>query len=117
MENEFICIKGLEVTSHIGVPDEERAEAQTLWVDVRMVGPTPFSACEDEVTRTIDYAAVALAIQDIAQARPRKLIETLAAEIRDRILTQFSAREVEVRIRKRILPNAQWVAVSTTGRA
>ena len=117
METEFIEIKGLEVRTFIGVPDEERALAQSLWVDLKMTSVVPFSECGDDVGRTIDYAAVANGIEQLALAKPRRLIETLAEEIKLLVLGEFGAEEVWVRIRKRILPNARWVAVSTTGRS
>ena len=45
--------------------------------------------------------------------RPRKLIETLADDIAETILHEFGLRWIEVTIRKFILPNAEWVSVST----
>jgi dihydroneopterin aldolase len=48
----------------------------------------------------------------VVEERPRKLIESLVDEIAAEILEEFPLRWVEVAIRKFILPNTEWVAVS-----
>jgi dihydroneopterin aldolase len=107
-----IEIRRLRVNSHIGVPDEERATAQELRVSVRIDMATPFAAMADDLARTLDYAALALEIQALAAARPRRLIETLAADIADHILAAEGVAAVEVELEKFILPDTDCVAVS-----
>jgi FolB domain-containing protein len=108
---DIIEIRRLRVRTHIGVPDEERAEAQTLHVTVRMVPGQGFAGLGDEISRTIDYHAVALEIQALAAARPRRLIETLAVEIADHLLAGHPLCSVAVSIEKHILPDTECVAV------
>jgi 7,8-dihydroneopterin aldolase/epimerase/oxygenase len=109
--SESIVISGLAVQAYIGVPEEERAVAQTLWIDVEMHTAIRFSEMGDQVENTIDYAEVAGAVEVLAAARPRKLIETLAADVRLMIEQRFSATFVKVTVRKKILPNTDYVAV------
>jgi 7,8-dihydroneopterin aldolase/epimerase/oxygenase len=109
--NECILINGLAVAAHVGVPDAERAVPQTLWIDVEMRAEAAFAEMADEVERTIDYAAVAQAIEMLAAERPRRLIETLAADVRLMISQRFHATTVKVTVKKKILPNADYVAV------
>jgi dihydroneopterin aldolase len=109
--NDTIEIRRLRVQAHIGVPDEERAEAQTLLITVRMVSGQGFAGLADEISRTIDYHAVAQEIQSLAAARPRRLIETLAVEIADHLLAAHPLTSVAVSIEKHILPDAECVAV------
>jgi 7,8-dihydroneopterin aldolase/epimerase/oxygenase len=109
--SDTIEIRRLRVLTHIGVPDEERADAQTLQVTVRMVPSQGFGGLADEISRTIDYHAVALEIQALAAARPRRLIETLAVEIADHLLAAHPLRSVVVTIEKHILPDTECVAV------
>lgn len=106
-----IHVRGLEIETRIGVPDEERAAAQKLRVDLEMVPALDFGAMSDGVDRTIDYHRVSLAVQELAGRGERKLIETLAAEIADLVLDGFGATRVRVRIRKFILPDTEWVGV------
>lgn len=108
---DAIEIRRLRVQTHIGVPDEERAEAQTLQVTVRMVPSQGFTGLGDEISRTIDYHAVALEIQALAAAHPRRLIETLAVEIADQLLIRHPLFSVAVSIEKHILPDTECVAV------
>jgi dihydroneopterin aldolase len=114
MEADSIIIHGLVVSTHIGVPAEERASAQTLWVDLEITPPRAFATMEDEVAQTLDYQAMAEAVQRLAAAKERKLIETLAYEIQDLLLREFGALRVQVTVRKKILPYTDWVAVRTS---
>jgi dihydroneopterin aldolase len=106
-----IEIRRLKVKTHIGVPDEERAEVQELLVTVKITPRVPFSATGDEIGQTIDYAALAEGLKVLALAKPRKLIETLASDIADLVLGHPLAVSVEVMVEKFILPDAECVAV------
>ena len=112
--NDRIEIRRLRVNCHIGVPDEERAAAQDLWITVVMAPSQSFDGLADDIARTIDYAAVAGEIQQLAAVRPRKLIETLAVETADLLFSRHPLRRVEVSIEKRILPDTDCVAVHLT---
>ena len=106
-----IWIRGLRVETWIGVPDEERGRAQEIVMDVMIEPLRGFDEMEDDIGRTVDYAEVAIRIRDLAAERPRQLIETLAAETAQLILTEFSARSAPVEVRKFILPQTDHVAV------
>ena len=108
---DTIEIRRLHVSTLIGVPDEERAASQTLWVTVRMTPLQGFDGLADEISRTVDYSAVALEIEALAAARPRRLIETLAVDIADHLLGKYPLAQVAISIEKHILPNTECVAV------
>lgn len=111
-EHHRIEIRGLRVSSHIGVPDEERAAAQELRVGVVIELAMPFAAMADDLARTLDYAALAGEIQALAAERPRRLIETLASDIAGHVLAADGVDAVEVVVEKFILPETECVAVS-----
>ncbi len=111
MDTNEILIQGLDLPVQIGVPDDERANWQVLSADISMVSRLAFEQMQDQITATIDYQAVANAAKSLAAARPRHLIETLAAEIAALVLTEFAALSVSVTLRKRILPGTDNVAV------
>jgi len=111
MNRDEIEIRRLEVTTHIGVPDEERDSAQNLWISVWMHPSQGLSHLGDEVAKTIDYHEVSLKLAELAAARPRKLIETLATDIAGLLLGNYPLESVDVKVEKRILPNADFVAV------
>jgi dihydroneopterin aldolase len=112
--SDNIHLRGLELPVRIGVPEEERAAWQTLQADVTFTVPTRFELMQDQLSSTVDYAAVALRLREIAAERPRQLIETLAAEMAACLLNEFGAGRVTIELRKRILPGCDHVAVSLT---
>ncbi|MDZ4287686.1 MAG: dihydroneopterin aldolase [Prosthecobacter sp.] len=114
MPPDEIHLRGLDLPTRIGVPEEERAGWQTLQADVTLRLATRFESCAEDLTRTIDYAAVAARLRTLAADCPRKLLETLAAEISACLLAEFAAASVTVELRKRILPGTDWVAVRVT---
>ena len=108
---DAILVNGLELSAHIGVPDAERVEAQRLTLNLVLVPSAPLSDLGDELGRTVDYFALTRRVRQLAGARPRRLIETLAEEICACVLEEFSVRAVEVELRKYILPDTEYVAV------
>jgi dihydroneopterin aldolase len=111
MNRDEIQIRRLKVSTHIGVPDDERAEAQNLWISIRMHPSQDFSGLSDDVSNTVDYHRVSIELAEIASAKPRHLIETMATEVAEHLLTTYPLSCVEVEIEKRILPDADFVAV------
>lgn len=107
----IIRIDGLRVRARVGVPPEEREVAQELLVDIEIETTADFSSMEDDLSRTVDYHAIALRIEDLAAERPRRLIETLAADCADAVLAFAGGGRVRVTVRKFILPQTNHVAV------
>ncbi len=112
----IICIHGLEVMAQVGVPDEERGVSQRLLIDLRFAAILQPDSLNDDLALTVDYGAVSQRILEMVEERPRRLIETLADEMSERLLKDFSLQWIELTIRKFILPNVEWVAVSVTKR-
>ena len=106
-----IQIKGLKILTHIGVPDEERATAQQIEVDVLVDSRRAFGKMNDDLSLTVDYVDMCNQITALAGERPRKLIETLADETAAMLLNKFRIHSATVEIRKFIVPNTQFVSV------
>jgi dihydroneopterin aldolase len=109
--SDTIEIRRLRVSTHIGVPDAERATAQTLWLTLRLVPSQGFDGLADDISRTIDYQAVAMEIQALAAARPRHLIETLALNTVDLLFALYPLQSVALTLEKHILPDTECVAI------
>jgi dihydroneopterin aldolase len=109
---DAIIISRLELVCRIGVTEEELANQQRLTVSLRLIPARGLSGLLDEITNTVDYAAIAQAVQFEALTRPRRLIETLAEEIASMLLKAFPLRAVEIELRKYLLQNAAFTAVS-----
>lgn len=108
----IITIQGLSVLACVGVPSEEREEAQRLCFDLQFTALLQPETLNDDIVATVDYAEVSQRLEEIVQERPRRLIETLADEITEILLAEFSLCWIELTIRKFILPNAEHVAVT-----
>ena len=112
---DTIHIDRLRCVAFIGVPAEERAHAQTLEISLRITSQAGSFPEGDEISGTIDYYAVSLAVRAIASERPRQLIETLAQDIATALLKGFTIAEIQVEVRKFILvDNPGGVAVRIT---
>lgn len=114
MATRRVIIQGLELYCRIGVPESERSKPQRLLVDVRIELAIPFRKMDDAVERTVDYDRLTREITALAASRPRKLIETLAADINALALSQRGATAATTRIRKFILAETEFVAVETS---
>ncbi len=109
-----ISIVDLEVFYRVGVPDAERALPQRLLLTVVMESDFSAAANSDSIVDTIDYYAVTQKLLRFGEGREWKLIEKLAADIADLILAEFKPQAVTVEIKKFIIPQARYVAVSLT---
>ena len=111
-----ISIADLEVFYHVGVPDAERARPQRLLLTVEMEFDFSAAAKSDGIADTIDYFAVSQRLLKFGEGRSWKLIEKLAADIADAILTGFKPASVTVEVKKFVIPQARHVAVTLTKR-
>ncbi|MCB1230988.1 MAG: dihydroneopterin aldolase [Verrucomicrobiae bacterium] len=111
---DYIQVKGLKLSTRVGVPDEERATPQDIAVDVTIMPTTDLSGLNDDIERTIDYFQVAEALKRVAAEGERKLIETLAEDLAKATLEFERVEAVTVTIRKFILPETDWVSVTVS---
>ncbi len=111
MARDTIVIEALELSVHIGVPEEERDASQRLTVTLVLEPARDFRGVDEDLEKTVDYYAVSQRVKALADARPRKLIETLAEEIAALVLAEFAVTAVDVELRKFVLPDTAHVAV------
>ena len=109
---DTIEIRRLKVSTRIGVPDEERAQPQSLLVTIRLQPIQGFLGLHDDIRNTIDYAALAAEIQQVASEKSRHLIETLANDLACHLLSHHPIVHISLTIEKHILPDTECVAVS-----
>ena len=109
-----IHIEGLEIQARIGVTDEERSVPQRLIFNITLWPNQTGLALEDKIERTVDYAAVCVESKRFVQARSDRLIETLADALAARLLELFAIEQTTIELRKFVLPEVEYVAVSVT---
>ena len=112
--SDQIHIERLEILARVGVSDEERASAQRLIFNITFWPTRPAAGLEDEVTRTVDYAAVCAKTKRFVQARSDRLIETLADALAMRLLEVFAIEKITIELRKFVLPETEFVSVTVT---
>jgi len=107
-----ISIVDLEVFYFVGVPEAERAKPQRLLLTVEMEFDFSAAAGSDDIRDTIDYFAVGQRLLQFGEGRSWKLIEKLAADIGDMVLSEFKPQSVTVEVKKFPLAVARCVSVT-----
>ena len=97
--------------ARIGVPDQERAQPQRLTVSLVLQPRNQFGTLGDDLSRTVDYAAVCDEMRRLVAGRSDRLIETLAHEMAEHLLRSFKLARVDLELRKFVLPETKYVAV------
>jgi len=109
-----ISIVDLEVFLRVGVPDAEREGPQRLLLTVEMESDFSKAARSDSIADTIDYFAVTQRLLKFGENREWKLIEKLAADIAEMILSEFRPQRITVEVKKFVIPQARHISVVFT---
>jgi 7,8-dihydroneopterin aldolase/epimerase/oxygenase len=103
-----ISLLGLRAFGRHGVADHERRDGQEFVVDAVLWLDTRPAAAADDLSLTVDYAAVAGTLAGIVSGDPVALIETLAERCAAACLSAHPAvREVEITVHKPHAPLIQ----------
>lgn len=95
-----IELRGLTVRGNHGVFEHERTDGQDFIVDLTVWVELAAAAASDDLADTLDYGALAQRAADIVAGPPRNLIETVAAEIAEDVMTDDRVHAVEVVLHK-----------------
>ena len=87
--SDQVIISGISATGFHGVFPEERRDGQSFIVDVILKFDLAPAGNSDDLTKTVNYATVAEAVLEEITGEPVSLIETLATQISNRLLTDF----------------------------
>ena len=109
-----IHIEQLDVFTRIGVPEEERANAQKLTVSISFWPYQQTSDLADRIERTVNYSTVAEETKNFVQDQSASLIETLADRLASHLLTSFPIQKVTIELRKFALQDAKYVSITVT---
>jgi dihydroneopterin aldolase len=109
-----ISIVDLEVFYRVGVPDSERAQPQRLLLTIEMESDFSKAAKSDSIADTIDYFAVSQRLLKFGDDKSWKLIERVAGDIADMILSEFKPQSITVEVKKFPVPQAKYVSVVVT---
>jgi len=90
----------IECRSRIGATREERAQAQTIRVDLDLYLDLEAAGNSDAINLTVDYAKVVDRVRAIAAERAYRLVEALARTLCRRLLQDYPIDRVQVTVRK-----------------
>lgn len=102
-----IELRGLKIRGRHGVFEHERRNGQDFIVDMTVWIDLARAAASDELADTYDYGALAQLAADIVGGTPRNLIETVGADIADRVIADERVHAVEVTVHKPQAPISQ----------
>ena len=96
---DFIFIEQMRVDAHVGIYPREKAALQALEISLTFGVPDE-AARDDDIAKTIDYAAVIQRVRSELSARHFNLLETLGEYVIGLMLNEFGAPWVKISIAK-----------------
>jgi dihydroneopterin aldolase len=93
-------VTGLSLYTHLGVTEAEREVGQRLVIDLRLEIGECDAIVTDRVEDTIDYAEVCQSVALAAQQRSYRTLERLCAALADRLIAEFGAESVWIKVAK-----------------
>jgi dihydroneopterin aldolase len=102
-----IELRGLIVRGNHGVYDHERRDGQDFVIDITVWIDLAAAAVSDDLADTFDYGTLANRAADIVAGPPRNLIEAVAGEIAEDVMTDERVHAVEVVVHKPAAPIPQ----------
>ena len=101
MSTDTISLIGIVVYGYHGARPEERSLGQRFVVDIDLDLDLTEPCTSDELADTVNYSEVYQVVTDVLQGPSVNLLETLAGNIANKLLSRFSQIEVaHVRIAK-----------------
>lgn len=86
---DTIYLKGLEIFAYHGVNPEEKTDGQTFVLDITLKADLSAARHSDDLSDTVNYAAVRKCVQKAFTAEKYDLIERAAQVVCDAVLTEF----------------------------
>ena len=106
MTLDRIELRGLRVFARHGVFGAERRDGQEFVIDAVLWLDTRAAAAGDDLSKTIDYGALANRLVRLAGEPPVRLIETLAERLAAGCLSEPLVAEAEITVHKPQAPIA-----------
>ncbi len=100
MTGDRITLRGLRAHGYHGVLDHERRDGQTFVIDLDLALDLRPAAEGDQLSRTVDYGALAVRIRDAVESDPVDLIETLADRLASLALCEPAVTWTRVTVHK-----------------
>lgn len=107
-----IFIQGLTFRSLIGVYDFERENSTSLIADLVLYKDMNQASMTDNLSDTVDYAAIVECVKQVGESSQFQLLESLAHAIFQSLFQRFDIAKVELTLYKpNILPDCAKVGI------
>jgi len=114
LSSDRIHIEQLEVSTHIGVPEEERGAPQRLTASISFWPYYEAGDLADKIENAVNYSDVVEETKNFVRDQSVNLIETLADRLAMHLLKHFRIQKVTVELRKFPFEDAKYVSVTLT---
>jgi dihydroneopterin aldolase len=99
-QSDVVFVKGLKVEAVIGVYAWERAITQPILLDIAMETDISKAALSDDVEDALNYKAVCDDVSAWCKEIKAELLEHLAGQLADRILTNYACQKITLSVAK-----------------
>jgi dihydroneopterin aldolase len=96
-----IELRGMSFQGRHGVRPAERDQAQEFKVDIEVDANLAEAGQTDHLDDTVDYTQLRKAAREVIEGESKKLLESLASAIAQRIIAMPKVESVSVRVAKR----------------
>lgn len=110
--DDVIELRGLRAVGYCGVLPEERERPQPLEVDLDVVADLSAAGRSDDLDDTLDYGALASAVEAVLTGERFALLERLATRLTEVVLADPRVGAVTVAVRKLRPPVPQLLETS-----
>ena len=97
---DTIFIKNLRFDAIIGIYPQERIKQQPMVINLEMANDIHDAAMNNDLDASINYAAVSEAVIQFCQEAKAELLETLAENLSEFLMTQFKIPGLRLEIGK-----------------
>ncbi|ATJ81753.1 dihydroneopterin aldolase [Halomonas beimenensis] len=97
---DLVLIEALKVDTVIGVYDWERTLTQTLVLDLELATDIRPAAADDDLGKTLNYAAISERINAFGAEHRFELVETFAERLAETLRQEFGIAWLRLTLRK-----------------
>ena len=97
---DILYVQGVEVQATIGIEKWEQAIKQKIRFDLEMLTDAKLAAATDQIADSINYAVVTTKLIDYIEQSKFQLLETLAENCAQIVMTEFNVQGLRLRMSK-----------------
>ena len=97
---DIIYIRDLRIDTYVGIYDWEQEVRQTLSLDLDLATDVAATAASGDLGASVDYGALSERLTDFIGNNRHRLLETLAEQVCELVMTEFGVPWLRLRLGK-----------------